>query len=338
MPNFAIGRFPIPVLASLCAAAVPCCLSQPFAGRNAPQSTPCVSVLAPARTYSIKLIPFVPEPNHWSGALLEARINGGPPLHLLLDSGAAHITLDARASAKSAVAAVAESHLVGVGETQARIARTGMAGMVDAGPVQFRDCRVDVAPTWLAGGIDGVIPMSLFGGFLIRLDLPGKALELMPYPKPAAGQTAGFETAILREDMLFLRAAMNDALEGYILLDTGACYSAVSWRTAQALRSSLLSAVDLRGPNGAVNGGLIDGGIRFHVAGRSLTAEPVVALDLAAFSAFNGVETAGVLGYPTLRSFVLTLDYRDALVRIDAPSKAGNAAATLADRKNTGFR
>jgi hypothetical protein len=118
--------------------------------------------------------------------------------------------------------------------------------------------------------------------------------------------------------MLYLRGDMNDALDGYILLDTGACYSAISRRTAQALRCSLISAADLRGPSGSVNGGFIDGGIRFRVAGASLTAEPVVALDLAAFSAFNGVETAGVLGYPTLLHSVLTVDYRDALVHIDS--------------------
>jgi hypothetical protein len=175
-----------------------------------------------------------------------------------------------------------------------------------------------VVPGALAGGIDGVIPMSLFGGFLIRLDLPGKALDLSPYPERGAARTAGFETAVLREDMLYLRGDMNDALDGYILLDTGACYSAISRRTAQALRCSLISAADLRGPSGSVNGGFIDGGIRFRVAGASLTAEPVVALDLAAFSAFNGVETAGVLGYPTLLHSVLTVDYRDALVHIDS--------------------
>jgi hypothetical protein len=272
----------------------------------------------PERVYSLKLTPFVPQPNQVSGALLEVRINGGPFLHLLLDSGAAHITLDAKASARSAIAAVAESHLVGVGGSPPRTAGAGIARTVDAGPLHFENCRVDVAPGRLARGIDGVIPMSLFGAFLVRLDLSGESLGLMPYPERAAAPTAGFAAAILREDLLFMRGALNGALEGYILLDTGACYSAISRRTAQVLKSSLVSAIDLRGPNGAVDGGLIGGGIRFQVAGRSLTAEPVVALDLAAFSALNGVETAAVLGYPTLRSSVLTVDYRDALVRIDA--------------------
>jgi hypothetical protein len=181
--------------------------------------------------------------------------------------------------------------------------------------------------------------MSLFGGFLIRLDLPDKTLDLLPYPEErGATGSAGFEAAILRDNLLFLRGAVNDALEGYILLDTGSSYSAISRRTAQVLRSPLVSEVDLRGPNGAVNGGLIDGAIRFHVAGRSFTVEPAVALDLAAFSAFNGVETAGVLGYPTLRSSVLTVDYRDALVRLDVPSNGVPTRALMASDKGAAAR
>ena len=271
------------------------------------------------------LTSYVPDPDHVSGLLLEARINGGPPLRLLLDSGAAHVTLDGRASARSAIAPVSEFHLVGAGELPARSAAAGIARVVEAGPLQFRDCEVDVPPSRLPGGMDGVIPMSLFAAFLVRLDMPGKALDLMPYPERGPIPAGGFEPAVLRDGLLFLRGAMNDAPEGHILLDTGACYSAISRRTARVLKTSLVSAVDLRGPNGTVDGGLIDGAVRFRVAGQSLTAEPVVALDLGAFSTVNNIETDGVLGYPALRHSVLTVDYRNALVRIDAPSKAGRA-------------
>lgn len=92
---------------------------------------------------------------------------------------------------------------------------------------------------------------------------------------------------------MFLRGAMNGAPPGNILLDTGACYPAVSRRTARLLNSSPLSPAGLRGPNGPVDGGFLDGAILFQVAGRSLTGEPVVAVDLAAFSALNGIETDG---------------------------------------------
>ncbi|MGA3096066.1 MAG: aspartyl protease family protein [Bryobacteraceae bacterium] len=321
------------VLVLLGVPGVLCCLAQAPAGPDTSELMPCRPVIAPERAYSLKLTSFVPEPNRVSGALLDARIDGGPPVHLLLDSGAAHITLDAKASARSGIAAVSESHLVGMGGSPARPVRSGVAGAVDVGPLRFGNCQVDMAPGRLAEGTDGVIPLSLFGGFLMRLELPGKALDLMPYPDRAAIPTAGFARAILRNDMLFVRGAMNDSQEGYILLDTGASYSAISRRTAQALNSSPVSAVGLRGANGALDGDLIAAAVRFHVGGWNLTADSVVALDLAEFSAFNGVETAGVLGYPALRASVLTISYRDAMVRIETPPKGEHGRAQMAERR-----
>jgi hypothetical protein len=82
-----------------------------------------------------------------------------------------------------------------------------------------------------------------------------------------------------------MRGVLNGALEGYILLDTGTSYPAISLRTTQALKSSLVSVVDLRGANGAVKGDLIAAGARFHVAGRGLAAELVVALNAPALMA-----------------------------------------------------
>ncbi len=295
------------------------CRAQPSPGRGVSRPMPCGSVMAPERAYSLRLTSFVSGPHQVSGLILDARIDGGPPLHLLLDSGAARITLGARASAKSAISPFSESHLAGFGEWPARSARFGVAGAVDVGPLRFGNCRVNVAHSELAAGIDGLIPMSLFGGFLIRLDLPGKAMDLTPYPDRDAARTAGSARAIRRGGLLFVRGALNDALKGYIFLDTGASYSAISQRTARVLKSKPVSAIALQGAGGAVNGDLIAGRIRYHVASQSLTAETVVALDLKAFSAFNRVETIGILGYPALRAFILTVSYRDALVRIDAP-------------------
>ena len=190
----------------------------------------------------------------------------------------------------------------------------------------------------LAEGIDGVIPLSLFRDFLIRLDLPAKTLTLMPYPDRQALQSGGFSSATLSGDMLFLRGAVNDALEGFILLDTGASYSAVSQGAAKVLRRPLASVIALRGANGDLNGDLFAGGVRFGVSGLNFMADPVVAVDLAAFCAFHRAETLGVLGYPALRSSVLTVSYRDALVRIDTPTNPKSARVLMADERRADTR
>ena len=89
------------LLLFVCATAVLC-------AQNLPRSAPCSLSVSPGRIYSLNLTPYVSDAGNVAGLLLEARINGGPLLRLLLDSGAARIALDARASSRSGVAAPAD--------------------------------------------------------------------------------------------------------------------------------------------------------------------------------------------------------------------------------------
>jgi hypothetical protein len=73
----------------------------------------------------------------------------------------------------------------------------------------------------------------------------------------------------------------------------------------------------MQGATGWVAGETVEPGIRFRIAGQELTVDHPVALDLTTVSRFNGIEMIGVLGYPELRHTVLTVNYRDALVRIE---------------------
>ncbi|MGD0500154.1 MAG: pepsin/retropepsin-like aspartic protease family protein [Bryobacteraceae bacterium] len=270
---------------------------------------------APYRDYSLKLGSFAPVPGRVAGALLTARVNGGPPLSLLLDSGAEHIAIGSRAAARSALATASPLLWVGAGEPPTRTVRTAIAETVEVGPLSFRNCQVDVAPGEVAPGIDGVIPLSLFGDFLIRLDLAAKTLALTPYSN--AADTAGFARVVPNLGLLLMRGVLNGSREGYVLLDTGASYSAISRQTARVLGSSLVSAVNLQGAGGAVPADLVASGVRFQVAGQNLTAGRVVAIDLATAGGRHGVEMIGVLGYPELRNSALTVNYRDALLRLD---------------------
>jgi hypothetical protein len=269
------------------------------------------------RPYALSLTSFAPAPDRVAGVLLKARINGGPALRLLLDSGAERIAIDRKAAAKSALRVVSNFLLVGAGDSPTRAAETGVAERVEIGPVSFADCPVDVVRGRVAEGIDGVIPVSLFGGFLVRLDLPARILGLTPYPDGAPAPTVGFSPTVPNRNLLLMKAVLDDAREGYVLLDTGAAYTGISPQTARALRSSLVEPLHMQGATGWVAGETVEPGIRFRIAGQELTVDHPVALDLTTVSRFNGIEMIGVLGYPELRHTVLTVNYRDALVRIE---------------------
>ena len=300
------------------------CRPQPVAMPRA--SAPAASgtrLISPYREYVLPLTSFAPAPDRVAGVLLKARINGGPVLRLLLDSGAEQIAIDRRAAAKSALQAVSDFLLVGAGDSPTRAAAAGIAERVEIGPVAFANCPVNVVRGPVADGVDGVIPVSLFGGFLVRLDLPARTLALTPYPDGAPARTAGFSPTIPNRNLLLTKAALDDAREGYVLLDTGAAYTGISLQTARALRSRPVESFHMQGAAGAVAGEMVEPGIRFRIADQELTADHPVALDLTTVSRYNGVEMIGVLGYPELRNTILTVNYRDALVGIERKRASG---------------
>ena len=124
--------------------------------------------------------------------------------------------------------------LVGLGS---RPARVGWAETVEIGPVSFRNCRVAFVDGKVVEGADGVIPLSLFSEFLLRLDLPEKTLGLIPYPReqnPAIPPTRG----VTKHDLLLVATVLNGKQSGYVVLDTGAYCSAISREAARTLSGS----------------------------------------------------------------------------------------------------
>lgn len=306
------------------AACVPLCRPQPAAvPRPSPPGASGTRLVSPYRAYTFRLTSFAPAPDRVAGVLLRARINGGPALRLLLDSGAEHITIDRKAASKSPLRVVSDFLLVGAGDSPTRAAMTGVAERVEIGPVSFANCPVDVVRGRFAGGIDGVIPVSLFGAFLVRLDLPARTLALIPYPDGAPARTASFSPTVRNRNLLLTKAVLDGAREGYVLLDTGAAYTGISPQTARALGSSPVESFHMQGATGAVAGEMVQPGIRFRIADQELKADHPVALDLATISRYNGIEMIGVLGYPELRNTVLTVNYRDALVGIERKRGGG---------------
>jgi hypothetical protein len=283
-------------------------------------------LISPYREYALTLTSFAPAPDRVAGVLLKTRINGGPALRLLLDSGAEQIAIDRKSAAKSALQVASDFLLVGAGDSPTRAAAAGIAERVEIGPVVFANCPVDVVRGRFAEGLDGVVPVSLFGGFLVRLDLPARTLALTPYPDGAPIRTAGFSATVPTRNLLLTKAALDGAREGYVLLDTGAAYTGISLQTARALRSRPVESFHMQGAAGAVGavaGEMVEPGIRFRIADQEFTADHPVAVDLTTVSRYNGVEMIGVLGYPELRNTVLTVNYRDALVSIQHKRDGG---------------
>lgn len=271
-------------------------------------------LLSPYQHYELELNRFCPAPNRSAGVLLHVRINGGHPLRLVLDSGAEFVVLAAKTARSAGLSGASEMELVGLGTTRAKV---GRADNVGVGPISFRNCPVAIVQGKVIDGADGVIPLAIFSDFLIRLDLAAETLELAPYPDEhgtsRSNSRAGAETGFLVVGTL-----LNRRYRGYVLLDTGAYCSAISREVAGAPRRSLmLRDLPIGAGTGETTGQLVAGAARFEIAGQELVADDVVALDMLNLSRHCGVDVVGLLGFPALRPYVLTIDYRNRAVKID---------------------
>ena len=267
--------------------------------------------------YSLRLTALVNPPSGVIGLILKARVDGGPLLRLLVDSGAEHLVLDRKAARKSAQASGMELDLVGAGAAS-RAARLTTAGLIEVGNVAFRNCPVVVVDGQVAEGIDGVIPLALFAGFLVRLDVPGRVLELEPYEAVRQAPDSAFVHVRAQRRLLFLQTRLEEAHDGYLLLDTGSSYNVISDSAAGALRQprALAQSLPLTAGAGQTDGRLLSRRISFRFGKWALALEPVVALDLAEMSRRHGIEISGVIGYPALAGSVVTVNYRESLLGI----------------------
>lgn len=288
----------------------------------------------PYRHYSLKLRRFCPNPSQVAGVLLKVRINGGRPLEMVLDSGADLMVIGAKAARSAGVSGGSESNLVGLGN---RPAKVGRASTVDIGPVSFRNCRVAFVKGRVFEGADGVLPLSMFSQFRLRLDLHKKMLELFPYPH-RDGTAVPPSRIGGRHNLLLVSAVLNGERKGYVILDTGAYCSGISRKTARTLNGfPMFRDVPLETGTGAATGQRVSSLIHFAVADQDLTPRKVLAMDLSNVSRHYGLEIIGVLGFPALINHILTIDYRDGWVLINPPQShsapqplAGDNAKPLA--------
>ena len=288
-----------------------------FAAANSLPSLPEAGPVT--ESHQIRLTAFVSPPSTAIGLILKARVDGGPLLRLLLDSGAEHLVLDRRSARKSGLQAGSELDLVGAGAPP-KAARMTAARLVEIGEVRLRDCPVIVTDGQVLGGVDGVIPLSLFSGYLVRLDVPGRVLELQPYPDLQPAADPAFVRARAQHNLLFLETRLADTHKGYLLLDTGSSYNVISDATAAVLGQarSLAQHVSLVAGPGAAEGRLLPCRVPFRLGDRALALDPVVAVDLQEMSRRHGIDVSGVIGYPALAGSVVTVNYRESLVRIQA--------------------
>jgi len=262
-------------------------------------------------SYHFRLTDLAPTPGKLQGLLLTARINGGKPVRLLLDSGAEGIYLNSHAAKKLDLESLGEARIAGLGQTGAASGQVALARTLSIDAFQLENPILHVMDlVWLAEA-DGVIGTDVFQDFLVRIDAQKRTLDLVPYS--AQDSLTGTRAYRVGHYML-VEGSANNRSRGYFMLDTGASSTVISASAATSiLPDSFGQEVNLRDARGPVRGG-VAAPARLHIAGRELWDGQAVALDLSDFSKQAGVEILGVLGFPALRQSPFTINYRDGWV------------------------
>ena len=272
---------------------------------------------SPYAAYRLPLSGFRPTTSAQNGILVSARINGGKPLRLLLDTGARGIVIHPRAARNLALETIVASRLGGLGDTGAGESRVALARTVAFGDLVFEECLVEVSGRSLTSGADGVLGADVFGRFKIGVDAQASVLQLTPFddtpPAPVDGARP-LVPAIGMRNLLFVRARVEGGKEGLFLVDTGAAFTAVSREYLPATALQPGHPVELVGAQGPLAGAFRVGPLALRVGGVPLMENAPLAVDLGPISQLEGIDVAGILGYSTLGKLPFTIDLRNGAV------------------------
>jgi hypothetical protein len=239
------------------------------------------------------------------------RINGGPELHVLLDSGASNF-LKPRAARKAGLQPIGNDLTGGMGPGTAR-ERYTTARRLRIGTAELRDQPFSVIDDDVFGStVDGAIGCEVLQRFATRIDFTHRNVELSrnverfaigppAIPLHLNGCTPEVDGVL-------------DGIRGRFTIDTGSSLPLSIYEPA--VRRYGLRARYTTGPLEKTGGGIGGGPVGYFALARSLQlgATPIGSVWMALSAMRAGAEadptTFGNVGAAALDRFVLVFDYR----------------------------
>lgn len=251
-------------------------------------------------------------------------VNGGRPLHVILDTGANDDILNARV--------VSELHLH-VRDPQ-RVDQPGGAvemGKVDPSEVAlgghlldsiaFVSVPLDGLQPFLGRPLDGILGYGFLARFVVELDYDRREVSFFEPATYVAPRNATRLPLTFRgkSPLVSVKLARPDGslLTTWLELDTGS-FEALGLDGAWVKREALLSGHEVTRPIFGLAIGGETKGFRFRIpkvnVGPYSIAQPVASATTSENAGSGFADVAGVLGSEILNRFRVTLDYRDSSV------------------------
>ncbi len=276
------------------------------------------------------LVPIMYGPTRIRGVGLPFRINGGRPLRMLLDTGASGILVKQSAVDKAELDHLGSGEAWGAGDDGARKVFGSIADTCQIGTLKFKTCLIHATEgkQSVTGDEDGLIGADVFSDYIIQIDFQKAQLHLTPQPVREPNPQ-GYDRAIGPEEKdftpvfrdrhhLFVSTVLNGKSRGLFLIDTGAGFSTVDStfaRLSTKIRGN--EYMRIHGLSGQVKEVFETDKAVIDFAGYQQSNLGLTAFNLNNSPEHQEMRMAGVLGFPVLTLFRLTLDYRNGCVKFD---------------------
>jgi predicted aspartyl protease/Tfp pilus assembly protein PilF len=278
---------------------------------------------------------------------LEVQFNG-KKRRLEIDTGASGLLLSRSVAKSAGLVPELESKAGGVGDS-------GTAGVfvthvddIKIGKMEFKNCMVRVLEQSGVLDVDGLIGADVFRDYLVTLDFPGREVRIGPLPKrpdDQAGETTslatsdedgalvsmadrakdryiapemkGWSPVFRSQHFLIVPTMIGNAPLKLFLMDTGASRGMISPAAAREVTHvSNDNDARVKGINGKVQNVQVADKVTIGFAGVKQLLPEMQSFDTGSLSKSAGVEISGLIGFPTLRELVISIDYRDNLIHV----------------------
>lgn len=260
---------------------------------------------------------------HLRGYSLQVNLNGRARARVMLDTGASGLTISRKLAEKIGAKKLSEHSMEGVGNAGPLKGYEAWVDKVTIGELEFHDCHVHVSPRGNPD-YDGLIGTDVFGDHLVIVDLPARKLRLEPLPETAertpgtAPASQGSFTRFYRfGHMLLIPTRVGESIPGLFLLDTGFSSNAISPQVARQVSKVRDSNLTVKGINGSVKEVFTADKAVLEFSRFRHAYQDIATFDVHGISKDLGTEVSGFIGFATLKTMKMTIDYRDGLVEFE---------------------
>ena len=250
--------------------------------------------------------------------VVRGRVNGGPVIDLVVDTGAEQMVLSQQTAEQMGVAAIASTISAGVGDIGVRGLEVGRVDSLEVGSLVVRNLPTIIKNPPLTNlparrVPDSISPVAI--GLSAAIDYTAGRLTLA---RSLPDRPADIELPMRVNRLAVVRGVVNGEFPRSFVVDTGGEVISLSIGTAGAIGTAPPRHIPLRvyGTSGWDTDAFLLPGVRLAFDEIRYENFAVVVLNLHRPSALLGFHLGGIIGHTFLRNYHVVIDMERAMLRL----------------------